>query len=219
MNVYPAILTDSLEEVAQQVATSASNISVETVQVDIIDSFFADNITVFPGDLAAIDFKNLTVDLHLMTQEPMDFVHEIKDVSDVLPVRAVLAQIEQMSSQTAFLQEVKKHNWKAGLSLNLYTPLESIDDEAWEYIDIIQVMTIKAGSQGQAFNPSALDLVSEINEKIEQLGLDIDVLVDGGVNLDTIDLVESHGIDGVAVGSALWKAPDFDEVYSKLIQT
>jgi len=217
MNVYPGILTDEIKQVETLIEICKDSSLVETVQIDVIDGFFVDNVTVFPGDLSSIDFGNLEIDFHLMTQEPMDFVHEIREHKDLLSVKSVIGQIEQMESQTNFLQEVKKYNWSAGLSLNLYTPLESIDKEAWNYLDIIQIMGVEAGFQGQKFNVSSLSLISEINDIIERKNLDIKVIVDGGVTLENIREIEGYGVDGVVVGSALWKSSDFDDTYRNFL--
>lgn len=217
MNVYPSILTDEIELVYEQVSLCRENSDVHTVQIDIIDGFFADNITVFPSDLFQVDFGDLKVDFHLMTQEPMDFVHEIRDSKDFLPVRAVIGQLEQMDSQVEFLKEVKKNGWMTGLSLDLHTPIESIDEEAWEFLEVIQIMGVKAGYQGQEFNLNTLNIVSELHDKIEELGLDIEVIVDGGVGLENINEIEDHGADGVAPGSDLWTAEDFDDAYNDFL--
>ncbi|MBU0974108.1 hypothetical protein KKD03_00195 [Patescibacteria group bacterium] len=217
MNVYPSILTDEVDQVIDQVDMCRSNPDVQTVQIDVIDGFFADNITVYPSDLFPVDFGDLSVDFHLITEEPMDFVHEIRDSKEFLPVRAVIGQLEQMTSQVDFLKEVKKNGWMAGLSLNLHTPVESINEESWEFLDVIQIMGIKAGFQGQEFNTAVLNLVSELRSEIEDRGLDIEIIVDGGVKLDNVTEIKDHGADGVTPGSALWKAEDFDDAVSDFL--
>ena len=217
MNVYPSILTDEIGRVIEQVEICKESSLVQIIQLDIIDGFFVDNITVFPGDLSLVDFGNLQVDFHLMTQEPMDFVHEIKDSKEFLPVRAVFGQLEQMTSQVDFLQEVKKNEWMAGLSLNLYTPIESIDEESWQYLDVIQIMGIRAGFQGQEFDVSILNLISEINGIIEGKNLNIEIIIDGGVKLDNVKEIVDYGADGVAVGSALWRSNDFKATYDDFL--
>lgn len=217
MNIYPSILTDELDLVIDQVEICKESSMVRTVQLDILDGMYADNITVYPSDLSVVDFGNLTIDFHLMTQEPMDFVHEIQDSKDFLPVRAVLGQIEQMSSQLDFLEEVKKNGWIAGLSLNLHTPLESIEDDAWEHLDVIQIMGVQAGFQSQQFNPVCLEIVSELNDIIEEKDLNIEIIVDGGVKMENIEEIDEFGVDGASVGSALWKAENFDDTYQDFL--
>lgn len=217
MNVYPSILTDEIEIVEEQLDLCKNNPDVEIIQVDIIDGFFVDNLTIYPSDLNEVNFGDLRIDFHLMTQEPMDFVHEIRDSKDILPVRAVIGQIEQMSSQEAFLKEVKKNGWMAGLSLDLHTPLESIEEDAWEFVDVIQIMGNKAGFHGQEFNVSALNILSELHDMIEDKGLDVEIIVDGGIQLDNIKEIEDHGADSVAPESGLWKAENFDDAYSDFL--
>ncbi len=56
MTLFPAILTDSMTVLAQQLAVASECSVVETVQIDIIDGLFADNITVTPADCATQDF-------------------------------------------------------------------------------------------------------------------------------------------------------------------
>lgn len=208
MTIFPAILTDSLS-VAQEQLTIAQDLpDVETVQIDVIDGRFADNLTITPADFAELEFGELSCDLHLMTEEPMDSVFELIEYRKVVPARAVIGQVERMSSQQFFLEEVAKHEWKPGLSLDLYTPLEAIDDESWQYLEVVQLMSIEAGFQGQAFNERVIEKIAELHAQARKFETSIEILIDGGITPTTIKLVEGHGIDGVAVGSALWQAAD-----------
>ncbi|MBU0576254.1 hypothetical protein KJ654_01155, partial [Patescibacteria group bacterium] len=150
-----------------------------------------------------IDYGDLQLDLHLMTEEPMDFVREIVALKEYLPVRAVIAQVERMSHQGEFLAEIKKYSWKAGLSLDLYTPVEAIDPESWQDLDIVQLMTIRAGFQSQEFKQNALEKLVEIRQLAKS---DVEIIVDGGVKIEYIELLAEAEVDGVTVGSGLWRA-------------
>jgi ribulose-phosphate 3-epimerase len=210
MTVYPAILSDSSEVVAQQLELAQFSDDVETVQIDIIDGWFADNVTVTPTDLVGLDFGELTLDLHLMTEEPLDFVYEARDSKKDLPIRAIIAQVEHMSNQADFIKDVRNQEWKVGLSLNLFTPIDAIDLESWEYLDAVQVMGIEAGFQGQTFHPTALDTIREVAKKVGQLDRPIELIVDGGVTLELLGRLQELGVSSVAVGSGLWSAPDVE---------
>jgi len=54
-----------------------------------------------------------------------------------------------MSDQLEFIREVTKNKAKAGLSLDVFTPIEVINDDAWAKLDVIQLMAVEAGFQGQ----------------------------------------------------------------------
>jgi ribulose-phosphate 3-epimerase len=208
MTLYPAILTDSPELLAQQLELAQQFLEVDTVQIDIIDGFFADNLTITPTELTEYEFGELQLDLHFMTEEPLDFLYETRDVKDLLPIRMLIAQVERLSSQADFLREARVENWKAGLSLDLFTPLDAVDPESWEALDCIQIMGISAGFQQQKFHPQALVTLEAVAKKVASLDRSIEIIVDGGVTLDQVIKLAQLGATGIAVGSSLWNASD-----------
>lgn len=216
MQIYPAILTDSLELLQKQVFEAGVLDSVATVQVDIIDGRFADNLTVTPTDLAMVEFGELQCDFHLMTEEPMDIVFELIEQEKILPVRAVIAQVERMSNQQFFLEEVQKHDWVPGLSLDIFTPLEAIEEESWQYVKVVQLMAVEAGFQGQDFNPLVLEKIKELRTFVEQNEYEVEIIVDGAIDSSTASQVMTAGADGVAIGSALWQAGNKNELLKSL---
>jgi pentose-5-phosphate-3-epimerase len=204
MQVYPAILTDSAARVEQQVQLAQNLEPIQVVQIDVIDGLFADNMTVTPADLTAIDFADLKIDFHLMVEEPINYVHEILTYQERLPVRAIIGQVERMSNQLDFLQLIAKHELKAGLSLDLFTPLAAVKPKAWAKLDIMQIMTVRTGHQGQKFNQEAVSKIKAVREHSNQLEL----IVDGGIRLSHQQLLQDLAVDGAAIGSLLWSAQD-----------
>jgi len=208
MKFHPAILSDSLEEIAHQLTIAQSLEDVGVVQIDILDGLFADNLTISPSDLTQLDFGNLKIDFHFMVDEPMDYVHEMADYLDLLPVRAVLAQVEKLSFQQEFIKELNKYRIKPGLSLDLFTPLDAIDQEVYDQLSYIQLMAIEAGFQGQQLNKYIYQKIDSLKKLINEHRLNLQVIVDGGVNLDNIHKLKKAGVDVVAIGSMLWSAED-----------
>lgn len=218
MKFIPAILSDQPGEIKDQLQRLENLPELSRVQFDIIDGIFADNLTVTPADLNQFDLSDFQVDLHLMTEEPIDFVHELIDHRQHLPINAVIAQVEHMSSQAHFLEEVKVQGWKPGLALDAYSFIEAVDDESWELLEIIQVMGVKAGFQGQGLIDSSLDLIKEIKKYLTVHNLEIEIILDGGVKLQNIDLIAPVGVDSVVVGSDLWLSASIEEQLKKYQQ-
>ena len=207
MSIVPSILTDSFLTLQQEVDAVKFSSGIEAVQIDVVDGQFADNITVTPLDLTVGDYEPLKLDFHLMTEEPLDFVYECEAVRDYLPIRRIYGQIERMSSQADFLWEVKANNWQAGLALDLFTPLESIDEDVWLELDYLLLMGVEAGAQGRTFHELALEKVQEARQlAVGQRPLHI--LVDGGIKLTNVKKIFTVGADEVTVGSELWTSPD-----------
>lgn len=225
MKLYPTILSDSLATVRKQASQANSLEKIETLQIDVIDGYYADNVTVTPLDLVEVDFGKLSVDLHLMTEEPLDYVYEFLERKDMIPIRGIMGQIEKMSYQRFFLEEVKKHGWKAGLSLDVFTPIEEIDEEVWPLLDIVQLVAVEIGFQGGDFHSSVLQKIEKLKKIIDQVEnadfgqkKSIEIIIDGGVKVDTIKSIRDAGADGVAVGSALWEAGNVEQMVTALLE-
>lgn len=216
MQIYPALLTDSLELFQKQVFMAGVLTDVTTVQIDIIDGRFADNLTITPADLPEVEFAELQCDFHLLTEEPMDLVFEMIEHKAYLPIRAVIGQVERMSNQQFFLEEVEQNEWVPGLSLDIFTPLEAIEEGSWWYLKVVQLMAIEAGFQGQEFNPLVIKKLAELKTYVESHDLEVEIIIDGAMNEKTAPLVAAAGADSIAVGSALWNATDKEALLKSL---
>lgn len=216
MNIYPAILTDELTTAQKQLLLCQESGLVQTAQIDIIDGYFADNVTITPSDVFGMELGELELDFHLMTQEPIDYVYELVEYKDDLPIRSIIAQVEQMSNQSLYVEEVRRHGWQIGFSLNLHTPLSAIESDLWDRIQVIQLMAIDAGSQGQEFQQSVFEKINRLQQFMVEHDLRLELIVDGGVNAKNIAQLQEHGVHSVGVGSALWTADDFSEMFQEL---
>jgi ribulose-phosphate 3-epimerase len=215
MKIYPSVLSNSIEEIQKQVDIAKNCPDVEVLQMDVIDGFFADNLTATPQSLLEIDFGNLEIDLHLMVEEPMDMINEIESVMDHLPIRCVIGQIEKMTYQKDFVEDLKKMGLKAGLSLDLYTPIDSLEEGVIEMVDMIQFMGIEAGFQGQTLKPIVFDKVKEF---VAQNVSSTEVVFDGGVTEDHMERLIDLGVKSFAIGSTLWRADSFCDQFKTYLQ-
>ncbi|MCB9801536.1 MAG: hypothetical protein H6774_00420 [Pseudomonadales bacterium] len=208
MQILPTILTDSVGILSEQLSCVAESEAIEVVQIDIIDGQLVDNLTVTPSDVVDGDTFGLQLDFHLMTDEPLDYVHELTEHKHYLPVRNVIGQVEHMSDQSIFVQEVKKHGWQAGLSLDYHTPIDSIDREVWAELDCVQLMSVEMGFQGAVFQDGVFDKLVLLNQELQLRELTLPIFLDGGVSLDLISPLKAARVAGVGVGSGIWRSDD-----------
>lgn len=211
MTIYPSILCETPEMVQQQLDLVAGH--VPTVQIDIVDGVFADDVTITPSDMKNLDFHGMMVDFHLLVEEPEDYLLECESVQ---PVRSVIGQIEHMSSQDSFVEEVQKRKWKAGLSVDVYTPFSSLDPHVFGKLAIAQIMMIRSGAQGRPFQHSALPKIAEAAKVSRQHAYGWEILADGGVDSETAPLCQRSGATGFAVGSSLWETENLDAMLDTL---
>jgi ribulose-phosphate 3-epimerase len=212
MQIIPAILTDSKELAQQQLDAIQALPQIKTVQIDVVDGIFADTVTITPLDLTELELGKLKVDLHLMTDEPLDYVYEAADIRPQLPIRAVVAQVERMSFQSDFLKAVHEQQWQAGLALDVFTPLDAIEDKSWQQLDLVVLLGVEAGEQNQVMHQSIFFKLEELRQKLEKIDREITMSVDGGIKMENIRALSEAGATELIVGSAIW-APDdiFDE--------
>lgn len=216
MTIYPALLSDSRERIQEQLRQAEKLDDCFVVQVDIIDGYFVDNITIGVDDLIDLDLGKLKVDLHLMTQEPLEIVHEAEDAGLQSVVRSCIGQVEHMSDQESFISDLHRIDWRAGLSIDLYTPLDVIDEYSWLHCDVIQIMGIEAGFQGQEFQEKVLPKIAEVVRLKQEHNYSYEIIVDGGVKLPLVSDLAKIGVEGLAVGSQLWQADDLQSMYQSL---
>lgn len=77
---------------------------------------------------------------------------------------------------------------------------------------MVLVMTVHPGFGGQKFMASELPKVRALREKYPDLNIE----VDGGISVDTIDQAADAGANVIVAGSAVFGAKDPGEIIGKL---
>jgi ribulose-phosphate 3-epimerase len=90
------------------------------------------------------------------------------------------------------------------MSINPSTNLE--DTSVFELLDLnlldcVNVLAVQPGFGGQKLQPTALEKVKRLRKRSKTL----DIQVDGGVNLETIEAVVESGANVVVAGSFIFR--------------
>jgi ribulose-phosphate 3-epimerase len=202
-------MTDVITEVEQKVA-QLKKWQVNRVVIDILDGVFADNITIGVDDLREIDFGDMTLELQLMVEEPVDSLGEIYNLQ--AKQKRVYGHIERMGNLDEFIELGRELGIEVGWALDLYTPLDDLLPQHLLKADGILLMSVKAGFSGQVFNSLVLDKI----KALRTMGFSQDIEVDGGINDTTIPLCLDSGANLMAVNSAIWHANDPEQMYYRL---
>jgi ribulose-phosphate 3-epimerase len=205
VKVIPSILTNSPREAIDKLAKL--EIVTHQVQIDIIDGLFVNNQTIDPSVLS-IAKTTLALDFHLMTNEPIDWVDRCIQAR----AKRIIAQIENMSDQMAFINKVKKFGLDVGLALNIDTPVENIKAEALANLDTVLLMSYPAGFGGQPFNKKVLEKVKRLLELKQTNNYHYTIGIDGGVSEENIKSIILAGVGEVTVGSRLFMGDLADNI-------
>jgi ribulose-phosphate 3-epimerase len=103
---------------------------------------------------------------------------------------------------------IKENGCKAGLVLNPATPLSYLD-HTLEKLDLVLLMSVNPGFGGQQFIASVLPKIAEARKRIDRLGKDIWLEVDGGIKADNIAAAARAGADTFVAGSAIFGSKDY----------
>lgn len=198
MQIIPAIITNDEEEVREKIKLAEGMFN--RVQVDFLDGIFADNETIRPSVLKEIQ-TSLVYDAHLMVKEPIGWLEQLKATR----TDRVIGQIEMMSDQELFVNQVLDMGRKVGLAIDLFTGIQEISPLVLERLDVILVMSVKAGFGGQEFEEVALEKIKELKEVRERQGYQFSLCCDGGINKDNIKMVQDAGSDEVVVGHSIFE--------------
>lgn len=180
---------------------------VKRVQLDIADEEWVTQPTL-GVEVMVQQPTTLKRDVHLMTAEPADWLEVCVDGA----VEMVIGQIEMMSNQKEFVEEVRRLGLKPGLAVDLETELKGLDWSVAKGVDQILVMMVRAGKEKQKLSQKGLEKVKRLRDK----GFNKEICVDGGVNGETIERCVKAGADVLAIGSALWKAKEVKMEYERL---
>jgi len=158
--------------------------------------------------------SNLPLDVHLMVE---DIKTSIDDFLSVEPniITFHLEACKNKEEVHETINYIKDNNCKVGISIKPNTNIEEIY-EFLPYIHMCLVMTVEPGKGGQTLLTDMLEKIATLKEKIEQDNLEVDIEVDGGINLRTAPEVKKAGANILVAGTAIIMANNFKEIIDEL---
>lgn len=206
--VIPGILEKEWGEIEKKLIQART--FAKTVHIDFIDGKFVSSSTFMDPAPFEKYSKDLTLELHMMVENPLQYLKPFADAG----FKRFIGHIEQMELVEEFIAEGELLG-EVGIALDGPTGVETIENVNLEDLDSILVYTAdKVGASGPPFDPSRLDKIRNIRERItfEQVSLE----VDGGVNENTIIQARDAGANRFVVTSAIWNSEDPKAAYEKL---
>ena len=102
------------------------------------------------------------------------------------------------------------------MAVNPHTPATAIS-EVMHMLDAVLVMTVNPGFGGQTFLRETLPKIRQLRAMIAASGRQIDLVLDGGMNTETVKTGVEAGADVFVVGSEIFsRAHSVDEGMKRL---
>jgi ribulose-phosphate 3-epimerase len=172
--------------------------------IDVMDGHFVPNISYGMPVIKAIkQHAAKPLDVHLMIEKPERYIEEFANVgADIITVH-----YESTVHLHRTLRQIKATGCKAGVVLNLTTPINVLEDILPECYMIL-LMSINPGFGGQKFEDITYNRIKKLRKLINKQNLSTRIEIDGGVTDQNIKVLAAAGADTFVAGSFIFKSED-----------
>ena len=175
--------------------------------LDVMDGVFTKYKTIDYEYFEQLREKSpLLFDCHLMISNPQKVIKKYINS----PVNIITVHYESFQNTEDLikvLKQIKAGDKMVGLAIDLETKVDVIDPII-KYLDLVLIMSVKAGKGGQEFDNSAIKKI----KYVRKLNPEILIEVDGGINDKTAPLCVKAGADILAAGSYVYNNDTYDAI-------
>lgn len=213
--ILPSLLAADYARLGDEIHRVAAS-GADALHLDIMDAHFVPNLS-FGPDIAALAKRvqpTLHRHVHLMLTRPDLYCARFIDAG----AQTVQIHVEADCDIWQTLRAIRARGARAGLVLRPQTPERDLHPYLAD-CDEILFMTVNPGYGGQAFMSDVLPKIAALRRHADTHGLPhLDIMVDGGINLETAAACAAHGANQFVAGSFLFKQRDMGAATAQLRQ-
>lgn len=185
--------------------------------IDVMDGKFVEKDTyekMFESASYIKRMSTLPLDVHLMVEDVKGAIDDFLAVEPNI-ITFHLEACKTKEEVYQMINYIKDNHCKVGIAVKPNTKIEEIY-EFLPYIHMCLVMTVEPGKGGQTFLSDMLEKIELLKKYIVEHNLELDIEVDGGINLRTAPEVKKAGANVLVAGTAIVLANDFKVIIDEL---
>lgn len=183
---------------------------IRVLHVDVVDGKFVNNKTF---DFDFILSKDYVYRFHLMVKEPIKWIKNNK-ILDRDNIELIIPHFEELDDIETYISLMRKNEKKISMAILPETEINSIEKYLKE-LDYLLILTVQPGFYGSKFLESNLNKVKQA----KKINPNLQVIIDGGMNPETIKLAALSGADNFISGSYVTKADNPKQRIKTLLQS
>ena len=216
MEISTSLLSVKKEDIVQTIY----NLEVahtDYFHIDVMDGRFVENDTsetmrIYCEYLNQV--TNVPIDVHLMVTNIKEYI----DSYSIFNPNIITFHYEACKDNTEvdkYIEQIKGRECKVGLAIKPNTDIEKIV-MFLPKINLLLIMSVEPGKGGQKFIESTVEKIKKAKAKIDELGLDTEIEVDGGINLENSKEVKEAGATMLVSGTGIISSKDYGYTIKKL---
>lgn len=171
---------------------------IEYFHIDIMDGHYVHNFSLgFDFCRAISSYTDTTQDIHLMIDNPEDFVPVFSQIAGSI----ITFHPETVYHPLRTIQLIKSHGAKAGIALNPAQRIENLKP-LLPQVDLLCVMTVVPGFVSQKIVPGGIEKLRETVEYVRSHGYELEVEVDGNVSWENLPKMREAGAQVFVAGTS-----------------
>lgn len=209
----PSILAADFARLGEQIK-EADEAGAEYIHIDVMDGVFVPSISFGMPVIRTIrKVTNRVFDVHLMIVEPDRYLKEFKECG----ADSITFHLEATDDAEETINLIRSLGCRVGMSIKPKTPVEAVR-KYLPKLDMLLVMTVEPGFGGQKYIPESTERIRRVREMADEMGLDLDIQVDGGITVDNAKVVLDAGANVIVAGSAVFGGSIAENVKKYLTQ-